>query len=152
MSQQNTPPQDSGSGSSSNQQASNNSNNDRAPPPTFSKALPAPVIYDIIMKQATLKESKYNPRDALHPEVPLKDPNSKLALDNLTRLSLPYAQPWWLSPSSNPQGPPPDFSFVSNSCGGKAAIGLFAGGDAAGRESSHNSLFCRRCMSVGVDD
>lgn len=114
--------------------SSNPSNSsDGAPPPSFSKALPAPVIYDIIMKQATLKkESKYNHRDAFHPEVPLKDPSkpstsNNLALDNLTRLALPYPQPWWLSPSTNPQVPP-DFSWISNSCGGKAAIGLFAGG------------------------
>ena len=116
---QGTPPQNSSS-------SSNTTNNDGAPP-SFPGALPAPVIYDIIMSNSRLTESKYNHRDALHREVPLKDPNSKLALDNLTRLSLPYAQPWWLSPSSNPQVPP-DFSWMTNSCGGKAAIGLFAGG------------------------
>ena len=105
---------------------SNDSDDAGSSPPTFKGALPAPIIYDIIMSNQ-LTESKYNHRDAMHRKVPLKDPNNRLALDNLTRLSLPYAQPWWLSPSSDPQVPP-DFSWVANSCGGKAAIGLFAGG------------------------
>lgn len=98
-----------------------------AEPPKFTGALPAPPIYDIIMSNR-LNQSKYNHRDALHREVPLKNPNSELAVDNLTRLSLPYVQPWWLSPANNPSQAPPDFSWVANSCGGKAAIGLFAGG------------------------
>lgn len=103
------------------------SNDEKKDPPKFTGAVPAPPIYDIIMQQR-LTQSKYNHRQALHPEVPLKNPNSELAIDNITRLSLPYAQPWWLSKNTAPSELPPDFSWLSNSCGGKAAIGVFGGG------------------------
>lgn len=93
----------------------------------FKGAVLAPPIYDIIMSSQRQTDSKYKHTDALHKEVPLEDNNSQLAPDKLTRLSLPYAQPWWLSPHEGAQAPP-DFSWISSSCGGKAAIGLFAGG------------------------
>ena len=101
--------------------------NENKDPPTFKGAVPAPPIYDIIMSNR-LTETKYNPRQALHPEVPLKNPDSKLAIDNLTRLSLPYVQPWWLSPNTGPSELPPDFSWLANSCSGKAVIGVIGGG------------------------
>lgn len=97
----------------------------------FKGALLAPPIYDIIMSSPRLTESKpkYKHTDALHREVPLKDNGkSPLAMDNITRIGTPYPQPWWLSPSSNPPELPPDYSWISSSCAGKAAIGLFAGG------------------------
>ena len=99
------------------------------PENNFKGALPAPPIYIIIMcsQWMALNDHKYKHSDALHKEVPLKDSNAPLAIDNLTRISLPYAQPWWLSPAQS-QEVPPDYSWISNSCGGKAAIGLIAGG------------------------
>lgn len=111
-----------------------NNNNDNEPkkaaPPTFKGAVMAPPIYDIIMSNR-LTQCKYDHKDALHREVPRKAvPNGKnpdLALDNITRLSLPYVQPWNISPAPNAQAPP-DFSWLANSCSGKAAIGVFAGG------------------------
>ncbi|CAB9496090.1 membrane translocase subunit TIM22 [Seminavis robusta] len=111
----------------SQQDASATGSNNGATPPTFEGALPAPPIYDIIMANR-LAESKYNHKKALHRDVPLKSPSSELAIDNLTRLALPCVLPWSLSTSQTPQQVPPDFSWMTNSCGGKAAIGLFAGG------------------------
>lgn len=96
---------------------------------TFPGAVVAPPIYDIIMSSPRLTESKYKHQDALHRQVPLKNSsNNELAIDNITRLSLPYVQPWWLSPPTSDPQVPPDFSWITNSCGGKAAIGLIAGG------------------------
>ena len=48
------------------------------------------------------------------------------SLGYLTRRSLPIPQPWY--PTAGPSEVPPDFSWISNSCGGKAAIGVFGGG------------------------
>jgi mitochondrial import inner membrane translocase subunit TIM22 len=101
--------------------------------PKLKGALMAPPIYDIIMSNR-LTESKYHHRTALHREVPLrttadaKNRNPEMAIDSLTRLALPFCQPWSLSPSQQAAQVPPDFSWLGNNCGGKAAIGLVAGG------------------------
>jgi mitochondrial import inner membrane translocase subunit TIM22 len=52
--------------------------------------------------------------------------NNNYSLDYLTRQSLPYPQPWYAT--AGPNEVAPDFSWLSNSCGGKAAIGVFGGG------------------------
>jgi mitochondrial import inner membrane translocase subunit TIM22 len=44
----------------------------------------------------------------------------------LTRRALPYPIPW--TPTAAPGQLAPDFSWLSNSCSGKAAIGVFGGG------------------------
>lgn len=49
-----------------------------------------------------------------------------MSLDQITRKSLPYFLPWFQT--AGPSELPPDFSWVTNSCGGKAAIGVFGGG------------------------
>jgi len=54
------------------------------------------------------------------------DANKDMSLSTLTSKSLPYFQPW--KPTSGPEQLPPDFTFLSESCGGKAAIGVFGGG------------------------
>ena len=82
-------------------------------------------IYDLIMSQPSLTSSHYNAKDALHRDVPLDDVGA-LSLARLTRQALPFFQPWY--PSAAPAELPPDYSWVTNSCGGKAAIGIFGGG------------------------
>eukprot|EP00574_Skeletonema_japonicum_P014030 CAMPEP_0201720496 /NCGR_PEP_ID=MMETSP0593-20130828/5415_1 /ASSEMBLY_ACC=CAM_ASM_000672 /TAXON_ID=267983 /ORGANISM="Skeletonema japonicum, Strain CCMP2506" /LENGTH=267 /DNA_ID=CAMNT_0048211135 /DNA_START=144 /DNA_END=947 /DNA_ORIENTATION=- len=53
--------------------------------------------------------------------------NNNLTLGALTMRALPYPQPW--SPSnSSPAELPPNFDWLSESCGGKAAIGIIGGG------------------------
>ena len=49
-----------------------------------------------------------------------------LSLDRLTRKSLPYFMYW--QPSAGPTEPPLNYDWLTNSCGGKAAIGVFGGG------------------------
>ena len=49
---------------------------------------------------------------------------SKLAL---TMRALPYPQPWTRT-NANPQDLPPNFDWLSESCGSKAAIGVIGGG------------------------
>ena len=83
------------------------------------------TIYEMIMSKQPLTSSKYSPEEALHRPVPVNN-NQELSVDNVTRRSLPYFQPW--VPTASPGQVPPDFSWVSNSCGGKAAIGVFGGG------------------------
>lgn len=52
---------------------------------------------------------------------------NNLTLGALTMRALPYPQPW--SPSnSSPAELPPNFDWLSESCGGKAAIGIIGGG------------------------
>ena len=52
---------------------------------------------------------------------------NNMSLGALTMRSLPYPQPW--SPSnSSPAELPPNFDWLSESCGGKAAIGIIGGG------------------------
>jgi len=50
-----------------------------------------------------------------------------LSLGALTMRSLPYPQPWTRSFAS-PEELPPNFEWLSESCGGKAAIGVIGGG------------------------
>jgi import inner membrane translocase subunit TIM22 len=79
----------------------------------------------MIMSEQPISSSNYTPEGALHKPVPTSATN-EYALDNITRKSLPYFQPWF--PTAGPAALPPDFSWLSNSCGGKAAIGVFGGG------------------------
>lgn len=92
-------------------------------------------IYQMIMSRQPLTSAKYTPESALHRPVPLqngltqssdRNRNGEYSLDNITRKSLPYFQPW--VPTAGPSQLPPDFSWLSSSCGGKAAIGVFGGG------------------------
>lgn len=108
---------------------SNNDSNASSPP--FGTPM---SIYQMIMTKPPLTSEKYTPESALHRPVPLqsstssknKNSNSEFALDNITRKSLPYFQPWFTT--AGPNEVPPDFSWLGNSCGGKAAIGVFGGG------------------------
>jgi import inner membrane translocase subunit TIM22 len=82
-------------------------------------------IYEMILSQQPLTSEKYSHQAALHRPVPVDD-SKELNLGQITRRSLPYFQPWFQT--AGPTGMPPDFSWLSNSCGGKAAIGVFGGG------------------------
>ncbi len=100
------------------------------PTPTLPESRPPPAgtpksIYETIMSSQPLTSSKYNNEEALHRPVPVGGSND-LSLDKITRRSLPYFQPWFAS--AGPAELPPDFSWITNSCGGKAAIGVFGGG------------------------
>lgn len=93
-------------------------------------------IYEMIMSKPPPTSLNYTPKVALHRPVEyysdIDYTNRKgrydkdYALDRLTRKSLPYFLPWSLS--AGPSEVPPDFSWLSDSCGGKAAIGVFGGG------------------------
>jgi hypothetical protein len=50
--------------------------------------------------------------------VTVKDADDDMSLGNLTRKSLPYFQPWYATSGRNEV--PPDFGWISSSCGGKA--------------------------------
>lgn len=50
-----------------------------------------------------------------------------LSLGALTMRSLPFPQPWTTSSAAPPEVPP-NFAWLSESCGGKAAIGVVGGG------------------------
>lgn len=82
-------------------------------------------VYEIIMTQQPLSSRLYSSEMALHRPVPVKDdrPNS---VETITRRALPYVQPYSLTATPRPL--PPDFSFISASCGGKAVIGVIGGG------------------------
>jgi hypothetical protein len=70
-----------------------------------------------------------NYRQALHRPIKVNgddDDKNKYSVGSIRLRSLPYAQPY--IPSIRPTEPPPDFSWVTNSCGGKAAIGVIGGG------------------------
>lgn len=95
----------------------NNPKNDNKHP-TLEKS-----VYEVIMSRPP--PIPYSHREALHRPVPSKT-DDPLALENLTRKSLPYFLPW--SPTAGPAELVPDFSWLTNSCGGKAAIGVFGGG------------------------
>jgi len=98
-------------------------------------------VYDILMEQqveSRPSSGMYTPEAALHRPVPVYQPpknassNPEFALGSLTRRSMPVLTPWYAVPSpynaySSIDGPPPDFSWLSESCGGKAAIGVFGG-------------------------
>lgn len=93
-------------------------------------------IYDIIMSRPELTSNQYSHTVALHrPVIAEKseidgntNPQHQFTLDHITKKSLPYFLPWQITASSTPQQIPPDFSHLANSCGGKAAIGVFGGG------------------------
>ncbi|CAJ1942302.1 unnamed protein product [Cylindrotheca closterium] len=95
---------------------------------TYNKPAGSPLsIYETIMlNKAFPKTVPYQPEAALHKPVPVDDEANDLSLGNLTRKSLPYFQYWNMT--AGPSEVAPDFSWVSNSCGGKAAIGVFGGG------------------------
>lgn len=82
-------------------------------------------IYDMIMAGKPPTSSHYSHKDAMHRKVPLDD-DSPMSLGVLTRTSLPYFQSW--KPMAGPAEVPPDYGWLANSCGGKAAIGVFGGG------------------------
>jgi mitochondrial import inner membrane translocase subunit TIM22 len=90
------------------------------------RALAARGVFEIIMDKNELTSNNYYPENAMHRDVPCHKA-SDLCIDQLTRRSLPYFLPW-SSHSGRPIELPPDFSWLSNSCGGRAAIGLFGGG------------------------
>lgn len=69
--------------------------------------------------------SSYSPQQALHRPVPCRD-ESEYGIDKIARKALPYPLPW--NQTAGPAQLPPDFSWMANSCGGKAAIGVFGGG------------------------
>ena len=88
------------------------------------------------MSKPQLTSSNYTPEAALHRPVEYFSDtdyskrkgryDKDYALDRLTRKSLPYFLPWSLS--AGPSEVPPNFDWLSDSCGGKAAIGVFGGG------------------------
>jgi import inner membrane translocase subunit TIM22 len=78
-----------------------------------------------MMSRPPLTSRNYTPQAALHRPVPIKD-DSEYSLEQITRRSLPFFLPW--QPTAGPAEPPPDFSWLTNSCGGKAAIGMLGGG------------------------
>eukprot|EP00934_Nitzschia_sp_Nitz4_P007788 Nitzschia sp. Nitz4//scaffold78_size91513//25179//25895//NITZ4_004920-RA/size91513-processed-gene-0.60-mRNA-1//1//CDS//3329558103//7778//frame0 len=82
-------------------------------------------IYQMILSKPPLTSQQYSNEAALHPPVPCKSDND-LGMEKLTRSALPYFLPWNLT--AGPEQVPPDFSWMANSCGGKAAIGVFGGG------------------------
>jgi mitochondrial import inner membrane translocase subunit TIM22 len=79
----------------------------------------------MIMSQQPLSSQHYTEEAALHPPLPASS-NNPLSLDQITRKSLPYFLPW--HQTAGPAEVPPDFSWMANSCGGKAALGVFGGG------------------------
>jgi mitochondrial import inner membrane translocase subunit TIM22 len=84
-------------------------------------------IYDTIMSQPELTSRHYSPEAALHRPVITSDASADpYSLDQITKRSLPYFLPWHMT--AGPAQVPPDFSGLANSCGGKAAIGVFGGG------------------------
>ena len=89
---------------------------------SYENALHRPVPLDDISssnsKGSGNKDRSYSSNGTVH--------HSNFSLGYLTRRSLPYPQPWY--PTAGPSEVPPDFSWLSNSCGGKAAIGVFGGG------------------------
>jgi len=79
----------------------------------------------MILSQPPLSSQKYSHQAALHRPVPKGD-DSPYSLDTITRSSLPYFLPWEIS--ATPKELPPDFSWIPNSCGIKATIGVIGGG------------------------
>ena len=97
-------------------------------PPSSSLTPTSLTIYEMFMsqQQRPLSSSNYSHQEAFHRPVPVGDEFKELSLTHITRQSLPYFQPW--HPSAAPTDMPPDFGWLANSCGGKAAIGVFGGG------------------------
>ena len=76
-------------------------------------------------EQTPQKISPYDYRNALHRPIPSLD-HSPFSVDQISRKALPYPLPW--KQTKGPDHMEPDFSWISQSCGGKAAIGVFGGG------------------------
>jgi mitochondrial import inner membrane translocase subunit TIM22 len=98
-------------------------------------------IYEMIMSRPELTSNQYSHTVALHRPVDnmgtsttsttdqqRQQEQEQYSLDHITKRSLPYFLPWHITVSSAQQQVPPDFSYLANSCGGKAAIGVFGGG------------------------
>jgi hypothetical protein len=100
-------------------------------------------IFEHIMSNKSdhfiLSSRHYSYKEALHRPIPLRNNSNsnsssntgdsnqqQYALDAITRTCLPYPMVW--TPTAAPGQLPPDFSWLANSCGGKAAIGVFGGG------------------------
>lgn len=83
-------------------------------------------VYEMVMSNPALTSQNYTPEQAMHRPVAIKDADKEMSLGSITQKSLPFFQPWYQT--SGPTELPPDFSFIMNSCGGKAAIGVFGGG------------------------
>lgn len=83
-------------------------------------------VYDTLMSDKPLTSKNYTAENALHRPIEYVDGDHDLALSQLTRKSLPYFQPWYQT--AGPTEMPANFSWISDSCGGKAAIGVFGGG------------------------
>lgn len=129
------------------------SSNDTKPSTTSSP----PNIFQSIMSRppnSPLSSAHYTAEAALHRPIALYDggvtsyPAGKLYNDTLdtnnetstitqqqldmsklalTMRALPYPQPWTRT-NANPQDLPPNFDWLSESCGSKAAIGVIGGG------------------------
>lgn len=96
------------------------------PEQTQTSTIPKGSIFHIIMTQKGVNpDGQYSPEQALHRPVP-KRSESPYGIDTITRQSLPYFLPW--KPTAGPNQIPPSFDWLTNSCGGKAAIGVFGGG------------------------
>ena len=122
---------------------------------TSSLSYQPPSIYQSIMSRSTpLSSAHYTAQAALHNSVQLYGSNevtntpagplisddlvensssshtptsSNMTLGALTMRALPYPQPWSRS-NANPTELPPNFDWLSESCGSKAAIGVIGGG------------------------
>lgn len=99
--------------------------NDSTKAPSSSSNAPK-SIYETILSQPPLTSVHYNHQVATHRPVPIQD-NSDYSLETITRKALPYPLPW--SPYATPRDDlPPDYSWMSNACGLKAALGVMGGG------------------------
>lgn len=113
-------------------------------PPSHPKSIPQHrSIYEMIMSRPELSSNQYSHTAALHRPVHNVGTDSEIdtntnksnqqqqqqySVDHITKRSLPYFLPWNITASSAQQQIPPDFTYLANSCGGKAAIGVFGGG------------------------
>lgn len=120
------------SGNNGNQPQEQTSATPRPPSPSSSsphQQQPKKGIFEHIMSNNSdhfvLSSRHYSYKEALHRPVPLNN-NKQYALDHITRTCLPYPVAW--TPTAGPGQMPPDFSWLANSCGGKAALGVFGGG------------------------
>jgi import inner membrane translocase subunit TIM22 len=94
-------------------------------PPTSNNPGSPKSIYQMILSRPPLSSRNYTEDAALHPPITVKSAD-EMSLEQITRKSLPYFLPW--HQTAGPSELPPDFSWMTNSCGGKAAIGVFGGG------------------------
>eukprot|EP00548_Thalassiothrix_antarctica_P015608 CAMPEP_0194176206 /NCGR_PEP_ID=MMETSP0154-20130528/10150_1 /TAXON_ID=1049557 /ORGANISM="Thalassiothrix antarctica, Strain L6-D1" /LENGTH=233 /DNA_ID=CAMNT_0038890299 /DNA_START=21 /DNA_END=722 /DNA_ORIENTATION=- len=103
----------------------NNSNsNDEIPPvqtPPRQKS-----IYQTIMSNPRLTSLNYTAENAMHRPVQTYGNGGEYSLGNLTMKSLPYFQPWCIT--APPNAMPPNYDWLTESCAGRAAMGVFGGG------------------------